>query len=94
MKAILVIEFEDEWLDRINTTYDEMFADVTIYKKESLENQCDYSQRLYRCWCSLKPMPQERDIFEQGYDEEDTRDISQWNKGFNACIDAMLGEEQ
>lgn len=54
MKALLVIDLDDEWLDRLNTTIDEMFADVTIYKKESLENQCDYSRRIYRCWCPLK----------------------------------------
>lgn len=89
MKAILVIEFDDEWLDRINTTYDEMLADVTIYKKESLENQCDYSQRLYRCWCPLKPMPQKKDdmwIISENKENE-------YHIGYNDCISEILGEE-
>ena len=63
MKSILVIEFDDEWLDRTNITYDEMIADVTIYKKECLENQCDYSQRLYRCWCPLKPLLKKVNVY-------------------------------
>lgn len=64
MKAILMIELDDEWLDRINLTCEDMFADVVIYKKESLENQCDYSQRIYRCWCPLKPMPERKKVGE------------------------------
>ena len=37
-------------------------------------------------WCPLKPMPQEQDIYEKGIDEENTRAIQQWNKGWNACL--------
>ena len=93
-KAILVIELDDEWLDRINTTYDEMFADVTIYKKESLENQCDYSQRLYRCWCPLKSLPQKLDD-KLTYKKENYYEIFAKNYvgGWNNCIDEILGEE-
>lgn len=88
-KAILVIDFDDEWLDRINTTFDEMFADVVIYKKESLENQCDYSQRIYRCWCPLKPMPEKKDV-----DEYQTNFSRGWDEGYNYCINEILGEEE
>lgn len=87
MKAILVIEFDDKWLDRTNTTYDKMFADVTIYKKESLEKQCDYSQRLYRCWCPLKQFPEKKktDVFSYSGLPEQYR-----KEGWNECLDTIL----
>lgn len=85
MKAILVIELDDEWLDRINTSCDEMLADVTLYKKESLENQCDYSQRIFRCWCTLKPLPPRKEFDNQ---------IPYEKSGWNDCLDEILGEEE
>lgn len=92
MKAILVIEFDDEWLDRIKTTCGEMFADITIYKKESLENQCDYSQRLYRCWCPLKPLPQRKKVGEiEKVDDFMKSDIQTINEKVTARI--MLDTE-
>jgi len=62
MKAILVLELDDEWYNRITTTCGEMLADVVLYKKESLEEQCDYSQRVYRCWCPLKSIPERKEV--------------------------------
>ena len=44
--------------------------------------------------CPLKPMPKEEDIYEVGMDEEDTRAKQQWNKGWNACLDAITGETE
>lgn len=54
MKALVVIEFNDEWFDRLGLAYDELFADVIVYRKESLRYQCDYEERIYRCWAPLK----------------------------------------
>lgn len=88
MKAILVIEIDDEYLDRINATSDELFADVTIYKKE----------RTYisKCWYPLKPLP-------KSINEEKALDITKVNKrtylngvvdGYKICLkDILEGEE-
>ena len=96
MKTILVIELDDEWLDRINTTYDEMLADVTIYKKESLKNQCDYSQRLYRCWCPLKPMPQKKNknLLNKNTTIKDFNSYCSYRDGWNDCLKEILGEKE
>ena len=42
----------------------------------------------------LKPMPQEQDIYEIGMDEEDTNAKRQWNKGWNACLEEIVGETE
>lgn len=90
MKAILLIELDDQWLERTNLTLEKMFADVTIYEKESLENQCDYSQRIYRCWCPLKPMPKKQII-----DIETTKDnVHYYALGFNDCINEIVCDEE
>ena len=44
--------------------------------------------------CPLKQIPKEEDIYEVGMNEEDTRAKQQWNKGWNACIDAITGETE
>ena len=44
--------------------------------------------------CPLKPMPQEQDIYEIGMDEEDTNAKRQWNKGWDACLNKILGETE
>ena len=85
MKAILVIDIPDD------LKYEDLYFDGEIRYTSEFDRGYVFLKETGRCL--LKPMPQERDIFEQGYDEEDTRDISQWNKGYNACIDEILGEE-
>lgn len=94
MKAILLIELDDQWLERTNLTLEKMFADVTIYEKESLENQCDYSQRIYRCWCPLKPMPKKLLILDHYQDNKllNSEEVA-YAKGRNNCLDEILGKE-
>ncbi len=58
-----------------------------------LKQTNDLYDRLKGYKCELKPMPKEEDIYEVGMDEEDTHAKQQWNKGWNACIDEILGEE-
>ena len=93
MKAIIVIELDDQWLERTNLTCEEMFTDITIYKKESLEYQCDYLQRIYKCWCPIKPMPEKKtnEIVIIGKLGDAAK---AYQNGYNDCIDEILGEDE
>lgn len=82
MKAILVLELDDEWLDINNFNIDELLADVTLYHDLSLKRQCDYRQRIYRCFSRLKPLPKKK---REWVDAEDTI----WNDGWNDCLEEI-----
>ena len=78
MKAILVIDMPKSCEDCPCTDY--MFCYAT---QKELEIDWEVNKP---SWCPLKPMPLEQDIYEEGIDEENTRAIQQWNKGWNACL--------
>ena len=77
-KFVLVIDVVDGFFKNPA----DVFADVVVYKKESLEDQCDYSQRIYRCWCPVKKMPE----------KEIVRGFDRYEEGWNECINEILGE--
>ena len=79
-KAILVIEMSDKQWEHLHS------ADVLLMNSFGVTT-------VYPC-VSIKPMPQEQDIYEIGMDEEDTNAKRQWNKGWNACIDEIIGETE
>lgn len=86
MKLMLIVDVDDEYLDRINVTPDELIADVTIYKKE----------RIYinKCWYSLKPLPKKKEELKgRGKDhcEYSLLERLEYRKGFNDCLDEILG---
>lgn len=86
MKAIIILDLDDNWVKINKFTLDELFADITLYEKKALNGQCDYQKRVYRCFDGcLKPIPQ-RKYYSDG---EDKRYID----GYDDCIDEILGEE-
>lgn len=85
MKAILVIDMPDNCLD-CPCSY--------VSERTSVLNYCqvdecgigltDYNMEVARPkWCPLKPMPQK-------YDEGTMRE----QKGWNACLDEIIGEKE
>lgn len=83
MKAILVIDVPTESLENV-------IASVNI-----CEQREGYNIILKRMGkMCLKPMPKEEDIYEVGMDEEDTNAKRQWNKGWNACLEEIMGETE
>ena len=85
MKAILVIDID------ANELPEDAYANVYVFGKYG-EQEDDFVQCIGDV--PLKPMPQEQDIYEIGIDKEDTNAKQQWNKGWNACIDAITGETE
>ena len=96
MKAIILLELDDEWLDINNFNIDELLADITLYHDLSLKRQCDYTQRIYRCFSPLKPMPKKNKYDVEQYitlDYETNISLGHYlNIGWNDCIDELLEE--
>ena len=86
MKAVLVIDIADDIAD----VYGDFTVDYDLRGTPKDDQKVNESIR-YVEDCPLKPMPQEQNIYEIGIDEEDTNAKRQWNKGWNACIDAITG---
>ena len=97
MKAILVIELPEN----LNKAIDEIRVDIkaNLYGNELL----DWRNQV------LKPMPQKKDIsfnelhFEEWYIKKGCthgwkdfvkEKITEYNMGYNNCIDELLGEER
>lgn len=85
MKAIMIFDFEDDWIKRNSIKLNNLFGHVVIYEKDSLNEQCDYTNRRYWCFNSLKPLP------ELKYpDGSDIYNDYVW--GYNDCLKDITGE--
>lgn len=98
MKAIIILDLDDNWVEINKFTLDKLFADITLYEKKALNGQCDYQKRVYRCFDGrLKPLPQKNKYDVDRYatvDYENNVTLGHYlNKGWNDCIDEILGEE-
>ena len=49
-------------------------------------------------WCPLKPMPQKKEVKGDFYKQReiamDRNDLIDFDKGYNKCIDEILGEQE
>lgn len=87
MKAILVIDIKED------TDIKTLRANLEVYENIHIK-PCHQSNYQFREGLELKPLPKEEDIYEVGIDEEDTNAKRQWNKGWNACLDEIVGETE
>ena len=85
MKEILVIDID------ANELPEDAYANVYVFGKYG-EQEDDFVA--CKVDVPLKPMPQEQGIYEIGIDEEDTNAKQQWNKGWNACLEEILGKNR
>lgn len=84
MKAILIIDVED------NTKFDKAIADITFHDLKFNLPPINIGVRKWYQNVRLKPMPHK---FEMEY--ADWQVISKpYTKGWNDCLDEILGEEE
>ena len=91
----MIFDFEDDWIKRNNIKLNDLFGHVVIYEKDSLNEQCDYTNRRYWCFNSLKPLPQKEDIYERiyqayGYGNDET--YQRIRQAVEDIYDEILGE--
>ena len=87
MKAILVIDMPEKCI------YCPVYDNDGIYpcKAIDIEETEDYNELTIPSWCPLKPMPEKKEIKEVPIYLNDLLDF---DRGWNACIDEILGEEE
>lgn len=89
-KVLIVMNVDDEWIDKFKVNFNEIFADITLYKTDSLRHQCDYQQRIYKCWCPVHQLTEElKSASEYPSDEHYLKELAKWKKQ----IDDILGSE-
>lgn len=85
MKAIMIFDFDDDWIKRNNIELNNLFGHVVIYEKDSLNEQCDYTNRRYWCFNSLKSLPNLK--HPNGSDI-----VNDYVRGYNDCLGEILEE--
>lgn len=79
MKAILVIDLPND----LDNSLDEIKADITVLSKDTRKSMLYLKYKNI----ALKPMPQKKEI-----EWSDSFGKHNYRRGFNACLDEILGE--
>jgi len=96
MKAILVIDMpSDCWKCPMHIDgLDDENEEIMVCNAEKIESH--YGEK--PSWCPLKPMPMKRETHvywnSVGIGNVPTHEISDYDKGWNDCVDFMEGGEQ
>lgn len=89
MKAILVIDIPD------NLKYEDLYLEGRILYRTKKDIVLKFLKEL--SMCSLKPMPQKKevkgDFYKQREIATEMNDLIDFDKGYNTCIDEILGGE-
>ena len=84
MKAILVIDINDDYLE----DYENFYVDYDLRAERKNEN---YNESIrYVEECLLKPIPKEKEDLYYPCNEYEQA----FNEGYNACLDEILGEKE
>lgn len=94
MKALIILDLDDNWMEINKFTLDKLFADITLYEKKALDyGQCDYLRRVYRCFDGrLKPLPH-KDFIDEAESYQTEEEYKAYVCGWNECLDEILGDE-
>lgn len=93
MKAILIIDMPHCCHDCICADWDQCLCKASnreIYSQE-------YMNGGRQKWCPLRPLPMKRETMvywkSVGIGNIPTHEISEYDKGWNDCVDFLLGED-
>lgn len=97
MKAILVIDMPTECIE---CPFCRVFADDKLTETHctwmATTNKDGINTRAE--WCPLKPLPQKKEVKGDYYKQReiatDINELIDFDKGYNACLDEILGEKQ
>lgn len=83
MKAVLIIDINDELIE----DYENLYVEYDL--RGELKNDNVVESIRYVEDCPLKPLPQNKD-----FEWTDSFGIHNFKKGFNACLNEILGDEE
>lgn len=94
MKALLLIDMPKDCIYCPVAHYNKLDeftgCDIVGGKKYAMTTEKGYKETSCRpSWCPLKPLPQKKD-----FEWADSFGIHNFKKGFNACLDEILGEKE